>query len=89
MMSTVLIIGVGPNIGLGTAKIFASAGYKVAIASRSKTSESYKYYPFDASEPETVSQLFAEVSKDLGNPNVVIYNGELYFNAPFSSIMPI
>lgn len=88
-MSTVLIIGAGPNIGLSTAKIFASAGYKVAIASRSKTSESYKYYSFDASKPETVSQLFAEVRKDLGDPSVVIYNGEQYFYAPFCSIMSI
>ncbi|KAF2999182.1 hypothetical protein E8E14_005701 [Neopestalotiopsis sp. 37M] len=73
-MSTVLIIGAGPNIGLATAKIFAGAGYKVAIASRTKTSDAYKYYFFDASKPETVSSLFAEIRKEHGDPKVVVYN---------------
>jgi NAD(P)-dependent dehydrogenase (short-subunit alcohol dehydrogenase family) len=77
-MSTVLIIGAGPNIGLGAAKAFAAAGYKVALASRSKASDLYKHFSFDASKPETVPQLFEGVRKELGDPKVVIYNGNSY-----------
>lgn len=75
-MSTILIIGAGPNIGLGVAKAFASAGYKVALASRNKASDLYKHYPFDATKPETVSALFTAVRKDLGDPKVIVYNGK-------------
>ncbi|ETS79152.1 hypothetical protein PFICI_09005 [Pestalotiopsis fici W106-1] len=91
-MSTILIIGAGPNIGLATAMIFASAGYQVAIASRTKTSDSYKHFFFDASKPETVPQLFAEIRKEFGDPKVVVYNAvdfgeadnEVFFNLAYS-----
>lgn len=75
-MSTVLVIGAGPNIGLGTAKVFAAAGYKVAIASRTKISDAHKHFVFDASKPETVPQLFKSVRQELGDPKVVVYNGK-------------
>ncbi|KAI1841962.1 hypothetical protein JX265_003009 [Neoarthrinium moseri] len=76
-MSTVLILGAGPNIGLATAKVFATAGYRVAVASRSKPADldsSYKHFKFDASKPESVPSLFGEVRATLGDPSVVIYN---------------
>ncbi|KAK6083604.1 short-chain dehydrogenase [Seiridium cupressi] len=73
-MSTVLVIGAGPNIGLAVAKTFAGAGYKVALASRSKATDLYTHFTFDASKPETVPQLFEGVRKDLGDPKVVVYN---------------
>ena len=76
-MSTLLIIGAGSNIGLATAKLFTSAGYNVALASRTKFTDLYNYYSFDASKPETVAQLFEDVRKDLGDPKIVIYNGKV------------
>ncbi|KAH6656422.1 hypothetical protein BKA67DRAFT_155054 [Truncatella angustata] len=81
-MSTVLIIGAGPNIGLATAKAFASAGYKVALASRSKITDAYKHFPFDAAKPDTVHQLFEGVRKEVGDPKVVIYNAAAWTQTP-------
>ncbi|KAK9426305.1 putative Short-chain dehydrogenase [Seiridium unicorne] len=76
-MSAVLIIGAGPNIGLAVAKTFAGAGYKVALASRSKATDLYTHFTFDASKPETFPQLFEGVRKDLGDPKVVVHNGKV------------
>ncbi|KJZ77085.1 hypothetical protein HIM_03406 [Hirsutella minnesotensis 3608] len=73
-MATILIIGAGPNIGLAIADTFSSAGYKVALASRNKITDLYKHFPFDATKPETVPQLFDDVRRELGDPKVVVYN---------------
>ncbi|KAI0179548.1 NAD(P)-binding protein [Hypoxylon sp. FL1284] len=74
-MSTVLIIGAGPNVGKACAEAFYTTGCKVAVASRTQKLDSkYHYYPFDASKPDTVPSLFERVSADLGIPSVVIYN---------------
>ncbi|KAH8823702.1 putative short chain type dehydrogenase [Flagelloscypha sp. PMI_526] len=74
-MPTILIIGAGANIGLATAKRFASAGYKVAIASRTTPVDTtYKHFVFDASQPTLVPKLFEDVSTALGAPDVVLYN---------------
>lgn len=75
-MPSALIIGAGSNVGRATAEAFANAGYTVAVASRSaKTGQDFKHFAFDASQPETVQKLFADVRKAVGTPSVVIYNG--------------
>lgn len=74
---SVLILGAGPRIGLATAETFAAAGYSVALASRSaKNTSPYKHFAFDASKPESIPKLFADVRKAVGIPRVIIYNGE-------------
>ncbi|KAH8813501.1 putative short chain type dehydrogenase [Flagelloscypha sp. PMI_526] len=74
-MSTVLIIGAGVNIGLPVAKRFASAGYKVAIASRTAPENSeHRHFVFDAANAATVPKLFSDVTAAIGAPKVVIYN---------------
>lgn len=75
-MPTALVIGAGPNIGQATAEAFANAGYAVAVASRSsKLGPKFKHFPFDATKPETVRDLFNQVEAALGHPSVVVYNG--------------
>ena len=74
---SVLILGAGPRIGLATAETFAAAGYSVAIASRAANhTSSYKHFVFDASKPESIPKLFADVRKAMGIPRVIVYNGE-------------
>ncbi|KAI4859008.1 NAD(P)-binding protein [Hypoxylon rubiginosum] len=89
-MSTVLIIGAGPNVGKACAENFSAAGFKVAVASRTqKLDPKYRHYTFDASKPETVPALFEHVSADIGVPSVVIYNtyaaGTTDADKPFDS----
>jgi len=76
----VLILGAGANIGQSTAKVFASQGYKVALASRStKESESTSeqlHIPTDLSNTNAVVNAFARVKSVFGAPSVVVYNGK-------------
>jgi NAD(P)-dependent dehydrogenase (short-subunit alcohol dehydrogenase family) len=76
-MSTALIIGAGERVGQSVADKFAKAGYKIAVASRSNKvkGDGYKFFPFDATRPETTADLFSKVRKDVGIPSVVVYNG--------------
>jgi NAD(P)-dependent dehydrogenase (short-subunit alcohol dehydrogenase family) len=74
-----LILGYGPNIGKSTASKFASQGYKIAVASRSVEvgpSKETGYYGIkaDFSKPESLASLFGTVEKEVGVPNVVLYN---------------
>lgn len=76
-MPTALIIGAGSKVGLATSTAFASAGYKVAVASRTaKLQDSgFTHFAFDAAKPDTVRGLFESVRRTVGVPSVVIYNG--------------
>lgn len=80
-MSVALIIGVGEAVGRASAEKFIAAGYKVAVASRSQRLDPAKFpfFKFDAAEPTHVAPLFEKVSKEVGVPSVVIYNGMCQF----------
>ncbi|TGJ79905.1 hypothetical protein E0Z10_g8851 [Xylaria hypoxylon] len=75
-MPVALIIGVGAAVGSASAEAFAAAGYKVAVASRTQRLDSSKFpfFEFDAAEPTHVAALFEKVHKEVGIPDVVIYN---------------
>lgn len=80
MPPSALIFGSGPRIGLAVAQKLKAAGYKVALASRNPNVEEAKkngYYPVkvDATNPETVESAYKEVEKEIGTPNVVVFNG--------------
>ncbi len=79
---TAIVVGVGPGLGLALVERFAREGFKVAAAARRadavaalvKDKPGARAYGCDASDPEAVVRLFAAVERDLGAPNVVIYN---------------
>ncbi|KAF7354352.1 hypothetical protein MVEN_01123800 [Mycena venus] len=73
------IIGGGKNVGEHTAAALKAKGYQVAIGSRKPVVELLKkdgYFPVavDGGNPESVQTAFAHVNKELGPPNVVIFN---------------
>jgi NAD(P)-dependent dehydrogenase (short-subunit alcohol dehydrogenase family) len=76
----ILILGAGPNIGQGVARVFASHGYKVALAARSlneaDSTEDQLNIKVDFSNPEEVVNAFTRTRKLLGIPSVVVYNGK-------------
>jgi NAD(P)-dependent dehydrogenase (short-subunit alcohol dehydrogenase family) len=84
----VLVIAGGPNVGAAVAKKFADNGYKVAIAARSVSegiqSNRYLHVKADLSNPDTVPQIFREVKKNHGIPNIVVYNGLASVRASYS-----
>ena len=77
-----LIVGVGPGLGAALGRRFAKAGAKVALASRRKEpveeiAKEYgaKAYACDATDEQSVLDLYAAVEKDFGAaPSIVVYN---------------
>ncbi|GKT50079.1 glucose 1-dehydrogenase [Colletotrichum spaethianum] len=83
----VLILGAGPRVGLSVASVFASKGYKVAVAARSlkeaDSTDNQLNIKSDFANPDEVVNAFAKVTKELGIPSVVIYNaGAATFSPP-------
>ncbi|HWH78586.1 MAG TPA: SDR family NAD(P)-dependent oxidoreductase [Candidatus Binatus sp.] len=76
-----LIVGAGPGLSASLARLFRKEGMKVALAAREvgKLGDLVREidghsYACDASDPQSVENLFASVSKDIGAPNLVVYN---------------
>ena len=80
MSPVLLVLGAGANIGSGVARAFAAKGYKVAVTSRTsegdKTREGYPHIKGDLADPDSVANIFSKVREALGEPSVVVYNGQ-------------
>ena len=86
MKPACLIVGAGPGIGQSVAQAFAREGYAVALAARhparleefrrglEKDGAPARAYGADAADEGSLRQLFAAVRKDLGDPEVLVYN---------------
>lgn len=78
-----LLLGAGANIGQAVQKRFLDSGYNIVIAARSlqdnHPSPEIWSYKIDLNKPNDVSKLFSKLSKDIGIPNVIIYNGTSIF----------
>ncbi|KAK1249570.1 hypothetical protein MKX07_003086 [Trichoderma sp. CBMAI-0711] len=79
-----LILGAGPNVGINVAKAFAAQGYKEAIASRSRkdNEDTRQFFPVqgDFGDPTSIEDIFATMTRELGHPSVVVYNGTFLFD---------
>ena len=75
-----LILGSGPNVGSHVAQGFASAGYKVAVVSRSGKHPDPNTVALnivaDLVDPTAVRNAFEDVRAKLGEPSVVNYNSK-------------
>ena len=80
---TALIVGGGSGISASCARLFASEGMAIAVAARRpdkpvlvelESEHRVKRYACDAADPSSVSQLFGDVTKDLGPPRLVVHN---------------
>lgn len=76
-----VVVGIGPKNGEAFARRFATAGYKIALLSRStKLSEPLarelggRAYACDASDAPALAQTFAKIGDELGPPEVLVYN---------------
>ena len=79
--NTILILGAGPRVGWSVAQKFKAEGYKVAIGSRNPditaaTNAGFLPITVDLTNIQSVEAAFTLVTKSLGIPNVVVYNGE-------------
>jgi NAD(P)-dependent dehydrogenase (short-subunit alcohol dehydrogenase family) len=79
-----VIVGVGSGLGFALVKRFAKAGMAMAMAARNRQKleqllekepiEGARAYACDATDQAAVDRLFTEVDRDLGPPEVVVFN---------------
>ena len=81
MSESVLIVGTGPGLSSSLARLCASKGMKVVLASRNfeklkdlKKEIEAETLVCDVSNVKDVSNLFKQTDKLIGIPNLVIYN---------------
>jgi len=90
-----LVVGTGPGLSASLARLFSKEGMKVAVAARNteKLNGLVKEigahaYPCDAIIPKDVDNLFNSITKDLGKPNIVVYNASRRVRGPITELDP-
>ena len=87
---TALIVGVGTGLSASLARLLAREGMQVSLAARNsgKLAElsretGARAFTCDATRPEDVDRLFAEVAQTQGVPDLVVYNASYRTRGPF------
>src|SRR5262245_14826114 len=90
-----LIVGAGAGLSASLARLFAKEGMAVALAARNTEKLSglqrgtgAKVYKCDAQNARDVDALFASVVRDLGTPDVVVYNPSNRARGPITDLDP-
>jgi NAD(P)-dependent dehydrogenase (short-subunit alcohol dehydrogenase family) len=88
-----LIVGAGPGISGAFAAGLVARGYVVALAARDlgklqplAASLSGRAYAVDVGSAVGVSKLFASDERDLGAPDVVLYNAAVRLTGPIAEL---
>ncbi|MDO8353157.1 MAG: SDR family NAD(P)-dependent oxidoreductase [Aestuariivirga sp.] len=92
--SKALIVGSGSGLSASLAQLFAREGFKIALASRNTeklaslcSSTGAAAFACDATDLDQVTQLFQDVERKIGEPDVVIYNASARSRGPFISLV--
>jgi NAD(P)-dependent dehydrogenase (short-subunit alcohol dehydrogenase family) len=90
-----LIVGAGEGISASLARLFTRAGLRVALAARSIeklgalcSETGAQAYACNASDPDEVERLFGLVEREIGTPDVVVYNASARARGPFVDLVP-
>ena len=90
-----LIVGSGPGLSASLARLFNHEGMKVGLAARDVQKLDglvkeigARAFSCDASRPKDVESLFDSVSKDIGEPNLVVYNASGRVRGPITELDP-
>jgi NAD(P)-dependent dehydrogenase (short-subunit alcohol dehydrogenase family) len=93
--SRALIVGAGSGLSAALARRFARAGMRIGLAARDTEKLAAlaaeidgKTFRCDASVPAGVDRLFEAVDRDLGAPDVVVYNPALRVRGPLVELEP-
>jgi NAD(P)-dependent dehydrogenase (short-subunit alcohol dehydrogenase family) len=93
--SRALIVGAGSGLSASLARCFAGEGLAVALAARDTgklaklcAETGAKAFACDAREPAQVAALFENIERDMGAPDVVVYNASNRVRGPFVSLVP-
>src|SRR3954449_3983016 len=92
---TALIVGAGEGLSASLARLFAKQDIRVALAARkveklgaicNETGASA--FACDATEAEEVERLFGLVEREIGRPDVVVYNASARARGAFLDLVP-
>ena len=92
---TALIVGAGEGLSASLARLFAREGIRIALAARgieklgalcSETGA--KAFACNATEAEDVERLFGLVEREIGTPDLVVYNASGRARGPFVDLVP-
>ncbi len=92
---TVLIVGAGHGLSAALTRLLRKEGLDVAIAARDAAKlatlcaeTGARAYGCDAREEEQVERLYADVEREVGTPDVVIYNASARTRGPIVGLVP-
>ena len=90
-----LIVGAGSGLSASIARAFAGSGLKIALAARGiddlgalAAEVGAKTFACDATRPDAVKRLFADLDRDVGAPDVVVYNASYRIRGPLLELDP-
>ncbi|WP_026606907.1 SDR family NAD(P)-dependent oxidoreductase [Methylocapsa acidiphila] len=92
---TALIVGAGSGLSAALARLFTRHGLAVGLAARDigklaplAAEIRARTYQADASDPAKVADLFSTVEKEIGPPEVVVYNAAARVRGPLLDLDP-
>jgi NAD(P)-dependent dehydrogenase (short-subunit alcohol dehydrogenase family) len=92
---TALVVGAGLGISALFARRLAAASLRVALAARNveklavlASETGAVTFTVDASDSAAVARLFADVDRELGEPDVVLYNASARAHGPIAELDP-
>jgi NAD(P)-dependent dehydrogenase (short-subunit alcohol dehydrogenase family) len=94
-MSVAVVVGAGPGLGAALCRRFAQGGLRVAAARRDGAAAREiaeaaggRGYACDAADRGAVAELFQAVDRDLGVPDLVVFNAGAFRPAGILEIDP-
>lgn len=92
---TALIVGAGAGLSASLAKLFSREGIRVALAARQIEKlgalcgeTGARAFACDATNADEVERLFGLVEREIGVPDLVVYNASARARGPFIELVP-
>lgn len=93
--TSALIVGAGQGLSASLTRVLSKEGLAVAIAARDTAKlaslcaeTGARAYACDAQDEAQVQRLFADMDRDQGAPDVVVYNASARTRGPFVQLVP-
>jgi NAD(P)-dependent dehydrogenase (short-subunit alcohol dehydrogenase family) len=93
--TSALIVGAGSGLSASLTRLLRKEGLAVALAARDTaklaplcTETGARAFRCDAQDETQVQRMFADVDREHGTPDVVIYNASARTRGPFTQLVP-
>src|ERR1700749_1573065 len=93
--TTALIVGAGEGLSASLARVFSRETIRVALAARKVEKlgalcreTGAHAYACNATDADEVERLFGLVEREIGTPDLVVYNASARARGPFIELVP-